>query len=163
MSVQYCHLNIMSHNILMTGTLFIATLLLYSAASHAEKQETTPKNIEHLIIGVWEAHVSGTECYERRNFKNDGISYSHASDQVLTSKYNISSTSSPSGFYTLDEHILTDNGGNDCLGMPMPDMSDYTFYLVFSSSGNELLMCLEEKYDTCIGPYIRVLNRETLK
>jgi hypothetical protein len=143
----------------MTGSLFISTLLLYSAVSYAEQQETTPKNIDSIILGEWEFHVPGTECYERHNFKDDGILYSHASEQVLTSKYNIASTPSLSGFYTLDENILTDNGGNDCLGMPMPDMSDYTFHLVFSSSGNEFLMCLEEKYETCIGPYIRVLNR----
>lgn len=145
----------------MTGPLFIATLLFYSTVSYAEQQETTPKNIDNLILGEWEAHVSGTDCYERRNFRGDGILYSHASEQVLTSKYNIASTPSPSGFYTLEEHIITDNGGNDCLGMQMPDMSDYTFHLVFSSSGNELLMCLEEKYDSCIGPYIRVLNSES--
>lgn len=153
----------MSHKFIMTGSLFIATLLFYSAISYAEQQETTPKNIENLIVGEWETHVLGTDCYERRNFKGDGILYSHASEQVLTSKYNIVPTPSPSGFYTLDEHILTDNGGNDCLGMKMPDMSDYTFHLVFSSSGNELLMCLEEKYDSCIGPYVRVLNRKSLK
>ncbi|NEX87466.1 hypothetical protein G4923_01885 [Aeromonas rivipollensis] len=147
----------------MTGPLFIATLLFYSTVSYAEQQETTPKNIDNLILGEWEAHVSGTDCYERRNFRGDGVLYSHASEQVLTSKYNIASTPSPSGFYTLEEHILTDNGGNDCLGMQMPDMSDYTFHLVFSSSGNELLMCLEEKYDSCIGPYIRVLNSGSQK
>lgn len=41
----------------MTGPLFISTLLFYSTVSYAEQQEATPRNIESLILGEWEAHV----------------------------------------------------------------------------------------------------------
>ncbi|WP_421302048.1 hypothetical protein [Aeromonas veronii] len=136
----------------MINKMFFLVSMAFSANSYAN---------QHKIIGVWEFKMPDSNCFEVRDFRNGGVLFSHAADQQLESKYIVYEKPSSAGFYKMEEHILKDNGGHDCLDMPMPDLNDYVFYLKFSASGNELLMCLEEKYEACLGPYVRRSQEDT--
>ena len=93
--------------------------------------------------------------YEEYDFRADGRLYTSSNQQQIESSYIIEREPSASGFYKLEEHILKENGGKDCLDMSQNEDTDYVYYLKFSPSEDQFLICLDESDEECIGYFIR--------
>lgn len=144
----------------MRNKLLFTALFICGINSYASQSNSINEKIENKILGVWEFDIPSVNCHETRDFRVGGIQYASASNQFLKLKYSVEPIPTAAGFYKFKESILTDNGGYDCFDRPMPDKSDYTFYLKFSSSGNEFAVCLEESLDTCAALYVKKQNKK---
>jgi hypothetical protein len=141
----------------MNKTAAIFSILL-SMNLHAGQNLTTINNDAHPVIGVWRLNFADTSCYEEYDFRADGRLYTSSNQQQIESSYIIEREPSASGFYKLEEHILKENGGKDCLDMSQNEDTDYVYYLKFSPSEDQFLICLDESDEECIGYFIRQSN-----
>ncbi|WP_339012868.1 hypothetical protein [Aeromonas popoffii] len=144
----------------MKSKFFFATLFICSISGYASQHNPENEDIESNVLGVWENKIPGINCHEIRDFRKDGIAYASAANQFLKLKYSISPTPTASGFYKLNESVLSDNRGHDCFDSPMSDIQDYSFYLKFSASQNAFAVCLEENIDTCVSLYVKKLHKK---
>lgn len=137
--------------------------ILFSMNLHASKNLVTINNDAHPVIGVWRLNFADTSSYEEYDFRADGRLYTSANQQQIESSYIIEREPSASGFYKLEEHIINENGGKDCFDMLQNEDTDYVYYLKFSPSEDQLLICLEESDDQCVGYFIRQTNSDQPK
>jgi hypothetical protein len=105
--------------------------------------------------GLLEDHPSPFRwtCDEIYSIRPDGTTLVTSAEEISESVYEISDDPSEKGFYRWVDTITKDNGKKACLGQTMGHVA--TNHIVFHSSGDMFLICIEERLESCIGPFVR--------
>ena len=112
---------------------------------------------DHPFVGTWKITlpVSDATCDEIYSIRPDGTTLVTSAEEISESAYEISDGRSEKGFYRWVDTITKDNGKKDCLGQITEVGHVATNYIVFNASGDMFLMCIEERLDRCVGPFVR--------
>jgi len=85
----------------------------------------------------------------------DGTGTFESADEKGRTRYQISPTASSAGFYKLVDTLSESNGKPSCSGRVIPVGHEVTVYLKFLASQQEMLMCVSESDERCIGKFVR--------
>jgi len=110
----------------------------------------------HPILGIWELRVPNVACTETYRFRGDGTALVTSRQEVSESEYHVHAQPDARGFYVLDDHVVKNNGKQDCSGETVKAGAAVRNYLRFHPSGDMFLMCFQETMGSCIGPFRRV-------
>jgi hypothetical protein len=112
---------------------------------------------DHPFVGTWKITlaISGGTCDEIYHIRPDGTLLVTSAEEESESEYEISDGPSEKGVYKWVDKTTKDNGEKDCLGGITPVGDVATNYLVFHPSGNMFILCIEERLDRCVGPFVR--------
>ncbi len=137
----------------LTG-LLLSLSLLAPAASVAAPAAS------HPILGIWKVTLPDGSCSETYRFRGDGTSHVTSAAEVSESQFQIADAPSPNGFYKLDETVIKMNGQKDCSGAVMRVGTRSTHFIHFNPSGTLFIMCFDESFDVCLGPFRRVAGQD---
>nr|WP_314545249.1 hypothetical protein [uncultured Massilia sp.] len=123
---------------------------LLSSASHA----ATP-SASHPLLGIWTLTIPQLACSETYHFRGDGTTLVKSASEVSESEFTITEKPSAKGFYKFVDHVVKDNGKEDCAGAITKPGERATNYIRFHPSGARFVMCRDETMEACIGPFER--------
>jgi hypothetical protein len=132
---------------LIASTLFCAAVLQSAAAA---------PSASHPLLGIWVLSLPDTGCAETYHFRGDGTTLVKSAGEISESEFTVSEKPSAKGFYKLEDHVVKDNGKQDCSGEVMKPGTRATNYLRFHPSGARFVMCRDESMQACIGPFERM-------
>lgn len=135
-------------------SLLLSLALLASAASLAAPAPS------HPILGVWVVTVPDGSCSETYRFRGDGTTHVTSAQEITESTFKVADSPSASGFYKLDEKIVKKNGRKDCLGEVLSNGVKSTHFIHFNPSSTVFIMCFDESFNACIGPFRRVAGQD---
>ncbi len=118
-----------------------------------------PLRADHPLIGTWRIDVPSLSCHEIYRVRIDGTTLVTSAEEVAESTFTVSDHPSDKGFYKWVDTIAKDNGKKDCAGEIMQIGHEATNYVIFNRSGDQFLMCDTENINTCIGPFIRINDK----
>jgi hypothetical protein len=132
----------------MRSTMTVVAASIFFAITPSLVKPIAP---DHPIVGTWKITLplSDGPCDEIYSIRPDGTALVTSAEEISESVYEISDDPSEKGFYRWVDTITKDNGKKDCLGHVA------TNYIVFHSSGDMFLICIEERLESCIGPFAR--------
>jgi len=111
---------------------------------------------DHPILGTWTFSVAGGACAESYDFRENGILVTSSGKARSERVFEISASPDASGFYTLVDKIVSENGKPDCFGQPTVAGVSALVYIRFSPSQDRFVACETESPDNCIGPLHRI-------
>ena len=112
---------------------------------------------QHPILGSWKFILPGSTCFEIYTFRANGTRSYSSNDEAGESAFKISNQPSSVGYYAITDTITKSNGKRDCTGSTSPIGDKATLYVRFHPShGNEFIMCREESFKACLGPFKRL-------
>lgn len=123
---------------------------LLSSASHAAAPSAS-----HPLLGIWTLTIPQLACSETYHFRGDGTTLVKSASEVSESEFTITEKPSAKGFYKFDDHVVKDNGKEDCAGDITKPGERATNYIRFHPSGARFVMCRDETMEACIGPFER--------
>lgn len=143
----------MPRHLLVAGALAAALGLCGPAG--AQGFQRTPLPPDHPLLGLWRIDIPGTGCHELYRLSPDGTSRVTSGEEVSESELSVSLRPSERGYYRWADRVTRTNGKPDCSGeaTPLGDVS--VKFILLHRSGDQFLMCDEERFDTCIGPFVR--------
>lgn len=115
-----------------------------------------PPPTGHPILGKWKFDLPQQNCFEIYDFLPNGTRLYASAEEAGESAYEISPEPGPSGFYSIKDTIIKNNGKLDCSGGTTPVGHEVTLFIRFHPSGQKLIMCQEESMQSCFGPFIRL-------
>ncbi len=151
--------------ILSTVLLVLIHSFAFGSTPSLPTDEITPDNAKPVlsipdkgakIIGKWKWTLPDSSCSETYIFKPDGTTSVTSGEERSESVYRIASVPTTKGFFVMTDKITQNNGGKDCTGDTTPIGDEVTMYISFDSSGESLIVCKSESFDTCFGPLKRV-------
>jgi len=93
------------------------------------------------LVGTWKWIRPDNRCTETMTFRGDGTLSAISGEENTENKYTLETPLSPGDRYTLTLHVVTDNGGKDCLGSKTDDTGrTEVVYLEFLSE-TQMKMC----------------------
>jgi hypothetical protein len=110
----------------------------------------------HPLLGIWVLSIPQLGCSETYHFRGDGTTLVKSAEEVSESEFTVAEKPSVKGFYKLEDHVVKDNGKQDCSGEVMQIGTSATNYLRFHPSGARFVMCRDESMEACIGPFERM-------
>ena len=130
-------------------------LLLAAAIAHPVAASAAP-SASHPLLGIWVLSIPQLGCSETYHFRGDGTTLVKSAEEVSESEFTVAEKPSTKGFYKLEDHVVKDNGKQDCSGEVMQIGTRATNYLRFHPSGARFVMCREESMEACSGPFERM-------
>ncbi|TAJ54818.1 MAG: hypothetical protein EPO48_03595 [Nevskiaceae bacterium] len=121
-------------------------------AGDAALQAPTPA---HPILGTWHFMVPGTDCTERYEFVDSGVSHVVSGTEQSESVYRVT-PSSNSGLYVLEDIVTKSNGGTSCSGAAATRVGDKIVLFLRFTSGIRMMMCTDRSEKFCMGPFVKV-------
>jgi hypothetical protein len=140
----------------LTGLLLLAAALAPPFAAAAAPAPAASPSASHPLLGIWVLSIPQLGCSETYHFRGDGTTLVKSADEVSESEFTVAEKPSAKGFYKFEDHIVKDNGKQDCSGEVMQIGTRATNYLRFHPSGARFVMCREESMEACIGPFERM-------
>lgn len=134
--------------------LLCAALLSLQTLQPAAAASSVP-SASHPLLGIWVLSLPTLGCAETYHFRGDGTTLVKSAGEVSESEFTITEKPSAKGFYKLEDHIVKDNGKQDCSGEVMKPGTSATNYIRFHPSGARFVMCRDESMQACIGPFER--------
>ena len=136
------------------ASIVVIALAALSAVGYAAPPQPTAKN--HPIIGRWTISLPDGSCDETYTIRPDGTTLVTSGDEIAESIYEISAKPSAAGFYKWTDKLIKDNGKKDCAGEITKVGQTTVNFVQFHPSGDIFIMCAQENFDACIGPFKRV-------
>lgn len=131
----------------------VATILLFLlGACTGHSTAVDPAN---PVIGTWEFTAPGSNCPETSRYLPDGTGTFESADQKGQTRYQISATASPKGFYKLVDTLSESNEKPSCSGRAIPSGHVATVFLKFLPSLQEMTMCTSESDEHCVAKFVR--------
>jgi hypothetical protein len=137
--------------LLSWGAALCATLVMPTQAA-----ETARLPADHPILGTWFVNLPQFACSETYLFKPDQTTLVTSGEEVAESRFEVSANPSAQGFYKVIDTVVRDNGKKDCSGGVTQVGHVVTNYLRFHPSGEMMVMCQDESFKACLGPFRRV-------
>ena len=89
-------------------------------------------------------------------FRPDGTTLVTSGDEIAESVYEISAKPSAAGFYKWTDKLVKDNGKKDCAGEITKVGQTTVQFRAVPPVGRLFIMCAQDRFDACIGPFKRV-------
>ena len=127
--------------------LFVPLLLFAGSYCHSATLAS-----KHPIVGTWQLELIGVpfiSCSETYQFKANGTTVVKSASEIAESKYEISATPSPAGYYKLTDTVVKSNGKLDCSGKSTPVGDVSNVFVRFEHSTNAFSFCFTEAHDIC--------------
>lgn len=134
----------------IVGLSCVAVALLSSPL----KAETSLPEV-HPLVGLWRINLPEQRCSEIYDIRTDGTAQILSGGQVVKTRYDISLTPNPQGFYTWVDTVVQVNSEPDCMGNVVPNGNVATNYIVMHGSGSKFMMCQKADLETCFGPFLK--------
>jgi hypothetical protein len=134
----------------------LALLAFAAVAATSEAAPPRPTAKDHPIIGRWTISLPDGSCDETYTFRADGTTLVTSGDEIAETVYEITAKPSAAGFYKWTDKLVKDNGKKDCSGEITKVGQTTTNFVQFHPSGDVFIMCAQENFDACIGPFKRV-------
>lgn len=141
----------------MRYLLFVAIALSGCATSSLPSSVSPAPN--HPILGSWKFVLPKGDCSEVYTFRPDGTRSYSSNEESGESTYEVAATPSAAGFYKLIDTITKNNGKLDCSGGTIAVGHQVRIYVRMHSTGSKFIMCRDESFENCFGPFVRVQEK----
>ena len=138
----------------VAGALLV-TLAMAQVSALAQDVKRTPLPSDHPVVGTWKLDIPNVDCFEIYNIRADGVNSVTSGKEAGESEFEISVNPSERGFYKWVDKITKNNGQPDCMGSIIPIGDVATNYITLHSSGKMFMLCAQEDFNMCIGPFVR--------
>ena len=131
------------------------TLMFISNIIQASESSSEINYSGHPIIGSWS--FTYNNCVETYQYHENGIRKVTSNQEIVEASFTISNNPLASGFYKINDKVLSDNGKPDCEGSTKDMSGDIVnLYAMFNSAQDKVIFCFEQNKNRCFGPFTKV-------
>lgn len=133
-----------------------ALILFFTAtatiANAADSSESLP------LYGKWSWTYVKNNCTEVYDYRSDNTTVITSGEEQAESSFTISDKPDLNGFYRMTDVATKSNGRTGCDGEPggTPVGDTATIYITFSPTKDEMVICQEPSFNSCMGPLQRI-------